>query len=133
MPLLCEGPAGRPILSAPLLAEIIAKSHAVAAFVEYVSARPTDGPTGAFSFGRCRRTLEGICAALGLPIAFLTPPSWKRLVGIAPARNGAKDAVRSEAIRRWPDCAAIFARVRDDGRAKAALIAVADLMRGGAK
>jgi hypothetical protein len=39
-------------------------------------------------------------AALGIPIAFLTPPTWKRLVGIQPGHDGAKDAARSEAIRR---------------------------------
>ena len=39
----------------------------------------------------------------------------------------------AEAIRRWPAHAALFACVKDDGRAEAALIAVAGLMRiGGA-
>jgi coenzyme F420-reducing hydrogenase alpha subunit len=36
-----------------------------------------------------------------------------------------KDASRAEAIRRWPGHAALFARVKDDGRAEDALIAVA--------
>jgi crossover junction endodeoxyribonuclease RuvC len=68
-------------------------------------------------------------AALGLPVAFLTPPHWKRLAGIAPGREGAKDAARSEAIRRWPAQAALFARAKDDGRAESALIAIAGLAR----
>jgi hypothetical protein len=51
--------------------------------------------------------------------------------GIAPGKAGAKDAARSEAIRRWPVKAALFARQKDDGRAEAALIAVAGLKRGG--
>ena len=59
----------------------------------------------------------------------MTPPSWKRLVGIAPGKDGAKDAARSEAIRRWPAQAGLFARVKDDGRAEAALIALAGLVR----
>ena len=63
--------------------------------------------------------------------SFLTPAHWKRLVGIAPGKEGAKDAARSEAIRRWPGHAATFARVKDDGRAEAALIAIAGLMRKG--
>jgi crossover junction endodeoxyribonuclease RuvC len=67
-------------------------------------------------------------------VAFLTPPSWKRAVGIPPGKDGTKDAARSEAIRRWPHKAELFARVRDDGRAEAALIAVAGLAKeGGAK
>ena len=101
------------------------------AFVEFVGARPGEGPTGAFSFGRSRGVIEGVCAAAGLPVAFLTPAHWKRLVGIAPGKEGAKDAGRSEAIRRWPGHAATFARVKDDGRAEAALIAIAGLMRSG--
>lgn len=131
MPVLRDGPAGRPAVNGPLLAEIIARSHARMAFVEYVGARPGEGPTGAFAFGQSRGLIEGVCAALALPVAFLTPPSWKRAVGIAPGREGAKDAARSEAIRRWPDQAALFARVKDDGRAEAALIGVAGLIREG--
>jgi hypothetical protein len=38
-----------------------------------------------------------------------------------------KDAARSEVIRRWPDKAELFARVKDDGRAEAALIALAGI------
>jgi hypothetical protein len=44
--------------------------------------------------------------------------------------RASKDAARSEAIRRWPNHAGLFARVKDDGRAEAALIAVAGLLRG---
>jgi crossover junction endodeoxyribonuclease RuvC len=81
---------------------------------------------------RARGVIEGVMAALGLRVAFLTPPPWKRTVGIPPGRDGAKDAARSEAIRRWPNQAGFFARVRDDGRAESALIAVAGLMKRGA-
>ena len=88
MPALGDGPAGRRNVNAPLLAEIVAKSHATQAFVEYVGARPGEGAVGAFSFGRTRGVVEGVLAALGVPIAFLTPPRWKRLVGIVPGTRG---------------------------------------------
>jgi crossover junction endodeoxyribonuclease RuvC len=122
MPCLADGPVGRRAINAALLAEIVAKSHASKAFVESVGPRPRDGAVGAFAFGR-------VLAALGLPVAFMTPPLWKRIVGIAPGKAGAKDAARSEAIRRWPDKAGWFARVKDDGRAEAALIGLAGLIR----
>jgi crossover junction endodeoxyribonuclease RuvC len=77
--------------------------------------------------------IEGVCAAAGLPVTFLTPPFWKRAVGIPPGKDGAKDAARSEALRRWPDKAALFARVKDDGRAESALIAFAGIARDGAR
>lgn len=131
MPILCDGPRGRPNVSAALLADIIVNMKAATAYVEFVSARPGEGAVGAFAFGRSRGIIEGVCAAAGLPVAFLTPATWKRAVGIAPGKEGAKDAARSEAIRRWPAHAALFARVKDDGRAEAALIAVAGLVRNG--
>ena len=42
------------LILAPLLASIIFKSHKDHAFVEGVGARPGEGPTGAFAFGRAR-------------------------------------------------------------------------------
>ena len=83
------------------------------------------------AFGRSKGVIEGVCAAAGVPVAFITPSSWKRAIGIPPGKDGAKDAARSEAIRRWPGQAGLFARVKDDGRAEAALIAVAGLLRKG--
>ena len=131
MPILRDGPKGRPNVSAALLADIVFKMKAATAYVEFVSARPGEGSVGAFAFGRSRGVIEGVCGAAGLPLSFLTPAHWKRLVGIPPGKEGAKDAARSEAIRRWPGQAATFARVKDDGRAEAALIAIAGLKRKG--
>jgi crossover junction endodeoxyribonuclease RuvC len=113
---------GRRSVNAPLLVSIIFASHATAAFVESVNVRPGEGPTGAFAFGRARGVIEGVLAAAGIPATFITPPAWKRAVGLT---LKPKDAARSEAIRRWPDHAALFARVKDDGRAESALIGVA--------
>jgi crossover junction endodeoxyribonuclease RuvC len=131
MPILRDGPKGRPNVSAALLADIVFKMQAAMAFVEFVGARPGEGAVGAFAFGRSRGVIEGVCGAAGVPLSFLTPSHWKRLVGIPPGKEGVKDAARSEAIRRWPGHAALFARVKDDGRAEACLIAVAGLLRKG--
>ncbi|MFO1125103.1 MAG: hypothetical protein U1E25_07365 [Methylocystis sp.] len=129
MPIMRDGPANRANVNAPLLASVVYRWQASRAFVEYVGARPKEGPTGAFAFGRSKGVIEGVCAAAGLPVTFLTPPTWKRLIGIPPGKNGVKDAARSEAIRRWPNKAELFARIKDDGRAEAALIGLAGLLR----
>jgi crossover junction endodeoxyribonuclease RuvC len=129
MPVLSDGPAGRRAVNAPLLAEIVFKSHAVEAFIELVGARPGEGAVGAFAFGRSRGVCEGVLASAGIPAQHIAPAAWKRAVGINRGREGAKDAARAEAIRRWPSRASLFARVKDDGRAEAALIGVAGLMR----
>jgi crossover junction endodeoxyribonuclease RuvC len=121
---------GRRALNAPLVADILAKTHASHAFVELVGARPGEGPAGAFSFGKSLGTIEGVLATLSIPQTLITPAVWKRIVGVPPGKE-AKDRARAEAIRRWPSKAALFARKRDDGRAKACLIAIAGIMRGG--
>lgn len=128
MPTLDDGAKGRPTVCAPLLADLIRRWAPAAAFVEYVGARPTDSKVGAFSFGRARGAVEGVLGAAGIPTRFITAPVWKRAIGL-PAGTGMKDAARSEAIRRWPAQAALFARKGDDGRAEAGLIAVAGLIR----
>jgi hypothetical protein len=65
---------GRTATNAPLLASILARTHARIVFCEYVGARATDGKSSAFAFGRGRGVIEGVCGALDLPIAFITPP-----------------------------------------------------------
>ena len=91
--------------------------------------RPTDAKVAAFAFGRCRGAIEGTLAALGVPVTMLTVPTWRRAVGLPPGAT--KEMSRGEAIRRFPDHAAMFARVRDDGSAEASLIAIAGLVRNG--
>jgi crossover junction endodeoxyribonuclease RuvC len=129
MPILRDGPNSRPTVSAPLLADIVREWRPTAAFVEFVGARPGEGPSGAFAFGRSRGIVEGVLGAIAVPTSWITAPSWKRAIGIPPGKDGAKDAARAEAIRRWPARAEFFARVKDDGRAEACLIAVAGMMR----
>jgi hypothetical protein len=59
MPVLADGPSSRRTINAPLLAEIVAKSHASKAFVEGVGPRPGEGAVGAFGFGRSRGVYRG--------------------------------------------------------------------------
>jgi len=129
VPCLNDGPAGRRAVNGPVLAEIIAKSHATKAYVELVNPRPGEGAVGAFAFGRSLGVAVGVLAALSIPVTLIAPAAWKRTVGIPPGKDGAKDAARSEALRRWPHKAAWFARVKDHGRAEAALIGLAGLIK----
>jgi crossover junction endodeoxyribonuclease RuvC len=129
MPLLRDGPEGRPTINAVLLSELVAGSRATKCYCEFVSARPREGSVQSFSFGRARGLLEGVCAALNIPVVFIAPPSWKRAVGIPPGRDGAKDKARSIAIAKWPAKAALFSKKINAGRAEAALVAVAGLLR----
>ena len=128
MPVLRDGPKGRATVNPQLLAQLIAAAHVDKVFVEWVGPRPGEGAVGAFAFGRARGVVEGVCAALSIPVQFITAPKWKRLIGIPPGKDGAKDAARGEAVRRFPDKANLFARKKDDGRADALCCAIAGLM-----
>lgn len=101
------------------------------AYIEDVGPRPQEGAVGAFSFGRGCGVLEGVVAACGISYSFLRPQEWKRIMGIVAGAK--KDASRSLAIRTWPSQAKTFARVKDDGRAEAALIALAGIKKGNVK
>ena len=129
MPCLHDGPKHRQTINAPLLAELVYKTHATRAFDERVGPRPGEGAVGAFAFGDAKGVVRGALAAAAIPTIFITPVQWKQVVGIAPGKAGAKDAARANAIQRWPGLAGKFARVKDDGRAEAALIGLAGILR----
>lgn len=106
-------------ISAPMLADLIRETMPTAAFVEKVGAMPGQGTASMFSFGFSAGLVDGVLAGLGVPVTYVTPQAWKRAAGL----NSDKSAVRLRAAQLFPDMARHFARVKDDGRAEAALIA----------
>jgi crossover junction endodeoxyribonuclease RuvC len=59
------------------------------------------------------------CAALAIPYELVRPVDWKRRLGVPADKDGA----RARASQMFPADAGQFARVKDDGRAEAALLA----------
>jgi crossover junction endodeoxyribonuclease RuvC len=88
-------------------------------YCERVSAMAGQGVTSVFSFGRSFGMIEGILAALKMPVTFVAPAAWTRAIGRSPG----KDASRARAMELFPNYEYFFKRVKDDGRADAALIA----------
>jgi crossover junction endodeoxyribonuclease RuvC len=91
------------------------------ATVERVHSMPKQGVASAFSFGASYGVVLGVLAALRVPYQLVTPQRWKR--EMMDGQGKEKAASRMVARRLWPDHADLFARVKDDGRAEAALIA----------
>lgn len=112
------GPKGRSVLLHRVLFDLLDLPPA-AAFVELVSARPGQGVTSMFRFGETLGAIHMALAARGHALHQVTPAVWKRHFGITKDKGSS----RALAAQRWPDAAAQFARVKDDGRAEAALIA----------
>jgi crossover junction endodeoxyribonuclease RuvC len=87
--------------------------------LEKVGAMPGQGVSSMFQFGRGVGMIEGVCAALSIPIDYVTPQTWQKQVGM----RAGKDGARERAMQLFPAYAGLFARKKDDGRADAALIA----------
>lgn len=88
------------------------------AVVEHVQGVQQAGATSAFSFGRGFGLLEGVLAGLGVPVTLVRPQVWTKALGVS--RD--KGSHRLAAGRLWPAAAHLFERVKDDGRADAALL-----------
>lgn len=89
-----------------------------AAYIEQVASSPQMGVASAFSFGEGFGIIKGVLAALHIPCHLVPPAKWKRDLKL----NSSKDGSRAKAIQLWPEQAGEFKRVKDDGRAEAALI-----------
>jgi crossover junction endodeoxyribonuclease RuvC len=87
--------------------------------VEHVQGVQGTGATSAFTFGRGFGIIEGVLSALCLPHTLVRPQRWTKALGVSRDKGAHRDA----ASRIWPHEAACFSRVKDDGRADAALMA----------
>jgi crossover junction endodeoxyribonuclease RuvC len=100
-------------------------SAQVHAAVENVNSLPRQA--GAFNFGRSVGVVHGVLGALGIPYTLVSPNEWKGACGLRRGVNESQDQVKTRArelaTKLWPEMAAEFKRVRDDGRAEACLIA----------
>jgi crossover junction endodeoxyribonuclease RuvC len=78
------------------------------------------GAAASFTFGRSLGMVEGVLGALEIPIIFTKPSVWKALMGLSSDKKLSRDL----ASKKFPGHTALFARVKDDGRAEAALLAL---------
>lgn len=97
-------------------------------YLEHVGAMPQQGSGSAFNFGRTYGEIRGVLIALGFTLHEVTPQTWKFAFGLRAApgtdTRTRKNASREKAIELFPERAHLFQRVKDDGRAEAALIAL---------
>lgn len=88
--------------------------------LESVGAMPKQGVSSTFTFGFGFGAVQGVLAALHRPMQLITPPAWKKAMGL----SGDKDASRRLASRELPQHAAHWPLKKHDGRAEAALLAL---------
>ena len=115
------GKGKRKQLQPSLLANMLYDGPEIARiYLEHVQSMHGEGAVGAFSFGRGFGQIEGVIACMQTPYVLVRPAKWKAALGVPADKGGA----RALACRRCPDLAPQFARVKDDGRAEATLIAL---------
>lgn len=90
--------------------------------IEEVGVRPKEGALGAFSFGRTVGFVDGMARGLRpkVVVRFVPPSVWKPKFRLT---NADKAASREVCRTLLPSTAPQLQRVKDDGRAEAALIA----------
>lgn len=95
-------------------------------FIEAVTSRPRQ--SGVFNFGLNTGVLHGVLMAENVPFTLVSPTRWKGYFGLKRAETqtyrDAKNASRELASKLFPGAAGAFARVKDDGVAEAALLAL---------
>lgn len=89
--------------------------------IEEVASRPQQSSVATFNFGLSYGFGRGLIAACRKPMHFVTPSVWKGKMGLL---NSDKNASREEARRLLPKLAYEITRVKDDGVAEAALLAL---------
>lgn len=119
MPVAKSGTGQRREVVPALLADFVREWRPDVAFVEKVHAMPAQGVSSVFTFGQGYGVVRGVLAALDVPVHLITPGLWKARLSLTADKAGA----RAMAMRLFPRDAALFSRVRDDGRAEAVLIA----------
>ena len=103
----------------PQLLTNILEQHDAPVFIEQVGARPGQGVSSMFNFGKSYGICLGVSAGLKLPSTTVSPVMWQRACKV----EKGKDGNRLRATQTFPNFSNLFARKKDDGRADAALIA----------
>ncbi len=113
---------GRRQLDPAALAEILRRYKPAFTLVERVGPRPGEGAASAFAFGWVFGGMLATLGTLALPHTTISPATWKRRAGIPPRALKAISIATAKAA--LPDAVPYLARVKDDGRAEALLLAL---------
>lgn len=98
-----------------------------AALIEDPHAMPGQGVSSSFKFGFACGVMQAFVASQFIPVTLVRPRVWKARMGL----TADKDATRKRASELLPRFSHLWPRVKDDGRAEAALLALYLSQQGG--
>lgn len=107
-------------VNAVALSQLFEQFLPAGVIIEAVSARPGQGVTSMFNFGKATGTAIGVAAAHKIPMQSPTPQKWKKHYAL----TNDKSHSRRRAVERWPSCADQFCKVKDHNKAEAAFLAL---------
>lgn len=120
-PTLAAGKGTRRTYDPAAMLEMLASLKPDVAVLENPNASaPRMNNMASASLGECIGLWRMALTALSIPYELVAPVSWKAKMGLI---GKGKDGSRSKARELWPAHAALFALVKHDGRAEAALLA----------
>lgn len=117
---LVRGGKNKREVDAHSLARLLKSRPIDHAFLEQVGAMKAQGVSSMFSFGKSYGIVIGVLATLEIPMTLVPPVRWKKAMAVPAAKDGA----RARASQLMPAFAWQWTRVKDDGRAEAACIAL---------
>ena len=118
---------GRTALDIPIVSAWLVDQHngsfypPIRVVIEHVHAAPKQGVSSVFRFGEQFGILQALAHEIIGPPLLVSPQKWQAFARFE--SGDTKSAGRARAVALFPDAANIFARVKDHGRADAALIA----------
>ena len=121
MPIMAKGKGSSKVknqINAAELSDILEGWQPHIVYVERISAMPGQGVSSMFSMGDSFGVIRGVCAALRIPIEFITPRQWKKYFGLP----SDKEICRAKAIELYPRLNGL-GKKKDHNKAEALLIA----------
>jgi hypothetical protein len=123
------GGTGKPVIDMQRLCALLEEWRPDQVVMEGVGPAPGQGLGSTFRFGYAAGQVHGLVLGLGLVLARVAPGVWKAELRLPGGKVG-KAKAREMASHLWPS-GDWFKRVKDDGRAEAALIAHWSVLHGG--
>ncbi len=121
MPVLLAGKAKRRIYDVAECDALAGALPPCTVILEELHVIPRNGALTAFSQGYAMAVWQALCWVHTLPLRLVTPPVWKRQLGL---QGKGKDASLALARQLFPSVADQLKRKKDDGRAEALLLTV---------
>lgn len=121
MPTLKAGTGSKRVIDEASIAKIIDNwsNNIIKVVIEKVHAMPKQGVTSTFNFGMGYGLVKGIIVANFIPIEYVTPQKWKKILRVPASKDGA----RERASQMFPLYSDQWKLKKEDGRAEAAMIA----------